>query len=146
MIKMTSRFVFLAILFSIGFLGFSGAYGWSAGQTKYQTISAGQFAQMIDKKDFLLVNVHIPYEGEIAQTDLLIPFNQIDRYQDRLPEDKNSKIVVYCLMGPMGSIAAGTLARMGYTQVFDLQGGMMAWQNLGKEVFNRNPERRSSLL
>jgi rhodanese-related sulfurtransferase len=146
MIKITSRFVFLAILFAIGFFGLSGAYLWSAAQTKYKTISAEQFAQMMDKKDFLLVNVHIPYEGEIAQTDLLIPFNQIDRYQDLLPEDKNSKIVVYCLMGPMGSIAADKLARMGYTQVFNLQGGMIAWQNLGKEVFNRYPERRSSLF
>ena len=135
MIKMTSRFVFLAILFAIGFFGLSGAYGWSADQTKYQTISAEQFAQMMDKKDFLLVNVHIPYEGEIAQTDLLIPFNQIDRYRERLPKDKNSKIVVYCLMGPMGSIAADKLARMGYTQVFNLQGGMMAWQSTGNTLF-----------
>jgi rhodanese-related sulfurtransferase len=46
----------------------------------------------------------------------------------------------------MGSIAADKLARMGYTQVFNLQGGMIAWQNLGKEVFNRYPERRSSLF
>jgi rhodanese-related sulfurtransferase len=137
MIKMTSRFVFLAILFAIGFFGLSGAYGWSAGQMKYQTISAEQLAQMMDKKNFLLVNVHIPYEGEIAQTDLLIPFNQIDRYQDRLPEDKNSKIVVYCLMGPMGSIAADKLARMGYTQVMNLEGGLVAWHNFGKDVLNR---------
>jgi hypothetical protein len=36
-----------------------------------------------------ILTTHIPYEGEIAQTDLLIPFNQIDLYQDRLPEDKN---------------------------------------------------------
>ena len=135
MIKMTSRFVFLAILFAIGFFGLSGAYGWSAGQTKYQTISADQFSQMMDKKDFLLVNVHIPYEGEIEGTDLLIPFNQIDRYPRRLPEDKNSKIVVYCLMGPMGSVAADKLAQMGYTQVFNLQGGMMAWQSAGNTLF-----------
>jgi len=133
-------------LFAFGFYSFSVAYGWAAGQMSYQTISADQLAHMMDKKDFLLINVHIPYEGEIAQTDLLIPFNQIDRYQNRLPEDKNSKIVVYCLMGPMGSIAAGKLARMGYTQVFNLQGGMMAWQNSGKEIFNRYAERRSSLF
>lgn len=146
MIKTKYRYVLLAILLSFGFFGLSAAHGWTQGQMKYQTISADQFSQMMDKKDFLLVNVHIPYEGEIAQTDLLIPFNQIDRYRDRLPEDKNSKIVVYCLTGPMGSIAAGKLAQMGYTQVSNLQGGMVAWRNLGKEVFNRYHERKSSLF
>lgn len=133
-------YVFLAILFCFGLFGLTAAHGWSLGQMKYQTISAEQFSQMMEKKDFLLINVHIPYEGEIPQTDLLIPFNQIERYQDPLPEDKNSKIVVYCLMGPMGSIAADKLARMGYTQVSNLQGGMVAWQNLGKEVLNRHRE------
>jgi rhodanese-related sulfurtransferase len=137
MIKTKYRYVSLVILLSFGFLGFSLAYGWTLDQTRYQSISAEQFAQMMDKKDFLLINVHIPYEGEIAQTDLLIPFNQIDRYQDRLPEDQNSKIVVYCLMGPMGSIAAEKLTEMGYTQVMNLEGGLMAWQNSGKEVLNR---------
>lgn len=138
MIKTKYTYVSLAILFSFGLLGLSVAYGWTLGQMKYQTISADQLAQMMDNKDFFLVNVHIPYEGEIAQTDLLIPYNQIDRYQDRLPEDKNSKIVVYCLMGPMGSIAADKLARMGYTRVFNLQGGMMAWQNIGKKLLMRS--------
>lgn len=137
MIKTKYKLFSLALLFASGVWSFSVAYGWTVGPAKYQTISADQFDQMMDKKDFLLVNVHIPYEGEIERTDLLIPFNQIDRYQDRLPEDKNSKIVVYCLMGPMGSISARKLARMGYTQVFNLQGGMIAWQNFGKEVFYR---------
>ena len=35
---------------------------------KYQTISADQFDQMMDRKDFYLVNVHIPYEEEIDGT------------------------------------------------------------------------------
>ncbi len=146
MIKTKYRLLSLALLCAFGVLSFSVAYGWTVGQTKYQTISADELAQMMNKKDFLLVNVHIPYEGEIEGTDLLIPFNQIDRYQERLPEDKNSKIVVYCLMGQMGSIAAHKLAQIGYMQVFNLQGGMMAWQNLGNEVINRYPERRSSLF
>jgi len=34
----------------------------------------------------------------------------------------------------MGSIAAGKLAGMGYTQVFNLQGGMIAWQSIGKPL------------
>lgn len=73
-------------------------------------------------------------EGEIEETDLLIPFNKIDHFKNQLPEDKDAKVVVYCLMGPMSSIAADKLAGMGYTQVFNLQGGMIAWQSIGKKL------------
>jgi len=103
----------------------------------YKKISVAQFARMLDHKDFTLINVHIPYEGEIEGTDLLIPFNRIDHFKNKLPKDKTAKVVVYCLMGPMGSIAAEQLVNMGYTQVMNLEGGLMAWQNFGKEVLNR---------
>jgi len=32
---------------------------------------------MIENKDFLLINVHIPLEGNIPRTDLEIPFDDI---------------------------------------------------------------------
>jgi rhodanese-related sulfurtransferase len=67
----------------------------------------------------------------------LIPFNKIDGYRNQLPEDKDSRIVVYCMMGPMGSMAAKKLAGMGYTRVFNLQGGMMAWEKIGKSLLIR---------
>ena len=68
----------------------------------------------------------------------------IDHFKNQLPEDKAAKVVVYCLMGPMGSIAAEKMVNMGYTQVMHLEGGLMAWQNFGKEVLNRYDQRRPS--
>ena len=49
---------------------------------------------MFEQKDFVLINVHIPYQGEIPGTELLVPFNQLDRHRKELPEDKGQKIVV----------------------------------------------------
>jgi rhodanese-related sulfurtransferase len=104
----------------------------------YKNISVDQFVKMLDQKDFTLINVHIPYQGEIARTDLLIPFNKIDRHENQLPGDKDAKMVVYCMMGPMGRIAAEKLASMGYSQVIHLQGGMMAWQKVGNKLLIRS--------
>jgi hypothetical protein len=59
-------------------------------------ISASQLHQMMEnKKSFTLVNVHIPYAGEIPKTDLLIPYNKIMEHLNELPA-KDKKIVLYC--------------------------------------------------
>ncbi len=86
----------------------------------------------MDHKDFVLINVHIPYAGEIPETDLLIPFNGIKQHKDELPSDKHTKIVVYCISGPMGYFAAEKLVSMGYSRVIHFQGGMVSWKNAGK--------------
>ena len=41
----------------------------------YWDITPAQLNLMLEHKDFLLVNVHIPYEGEISQTDLFVPYS-----------------------------------------------------------------------
>lgn len=104
-------------------------------------ISVDQLKEMMQNKDFLLVNVHIPYEGEIPGTDLFIPYNEIDANLDKLP-DKNAKIVVYCRSGAMSTVAAKRLAELGYTNVFELDGGFKAWRAAGYPFEVKNQLRR----
>jgi rhodanese-related sulfurtransferase len=101
----------------------------------YATISPDELSKMLQNKDFLLVNVHIPYQGEIPGTDLFIPYNKIDESLDKLP-DKSAKIVVYCMSGRMSAIAASRLAELGYTNIIDLEGGMIAWKQKGYPLLN----------
>jgi rhodanese-related sulfurtransferase len=79
----------------------------------------------------LLINVHIPYEGEIQGTDAFIPFNTIADALDALPADKDAEIVLYCMSGRMSEIAATTLVEHGYTNVRHVRGGMIAWRQAG---------------
>jgi len=41
----------------------------------YRNIGSEQLWTMLQKKDFVLINVHIPYEEELPQTDLFIPIH-----------------------------------------------------------------------
>jgi len=138
MLKTTYGLRVMIILFALVLLGHFSSDGWSIDKKAYKNISVDQFVQMMDQKDFILINVHIPYEGEIARTDLLIPFNKIERYENQLPDDKDAKMVVYCMMGPMGRIAAEKLVSIGYSHVIHLQGGMKAWQRIGKKLLIRS--------
>jgi hypothetical protein len=51
---------------------------------------------MFKNKDFPLVNIHIPFAVEIHETDLLVPYSAVELNQAKFPEDKGSKIVLYC--------------------------------------------------
>ena len=100
----------------------------------YTDVSVAELQTMLANKDFTFVNVHIPFEGNTAQTDLSIPYDQIDQNLDKLPSDKNAKIVLYCRSGHMSAIAAQTLISLGYTNIWNLSGGMVAWEQTGLKI------------
>lgn len=100
----------------------------------YKNITSKELAAQLASKDFFFVNVHIPYEGEIEKTDVFISYDDIENNLDKLPQDKNAKIVLYCRSGRMSAIAAQNLANMGYTNVFNHLGGMIDWEQMGYKV------------
>jgi rhodanese-related sulfurtransferase len=89
---------------------------------------------MLKSKDFVFINVHIPFAGDIAQTDLSIPYDEIEQNLSQFPTDKNAKIVLYCRSGRMSQIAAEKLASLGYTNIWNLDGGMVEWEQAGYEI------------
>jgi len=97
-------------------------------------IGVSDLAAMLKQKDFTLIDVHIPEQVHVPDTDAFIPFNEIDARLSELPQDKNAKIVLYCRSGTMSQIAAKTLIAKGYTNIYNLVGGMNAWQAAGYDV------------
>jgi rhodanese-related sulfurtransferase len=58
--------------------------------------------------------------------------------EERLP-DKGAEIVLYCGGGFRSALAADNLQKMGYTNVFSMDGGIRGWRDKGYPLTKENP-------
>jgi phage shock protein E len=91
-----------------------------------------------DSRVFLL-DVRTP--GEYRQVRLdgarLIPIDQLRQRLGELPKDR--PILVYCAVGARSSQVLRYLAGQGYPEVYNLYGGISAWQLRGLPVIKGSP-------
>lgn len=104
-----------------------------ASESAHAVIGVEAFGALLDDPEVLAVNVHVPYEGELPGTDALVPYDRI-REWDGLPSDRDATVAVYCMSGNMSRQAAMALVEAGYTDVRALDGGMLAWEDAGRDL------------
>ncbi|MBK8290211.1 MAG: rhodanese-like domain-containing protein [Flammeovirgaceae bacterium] len=84
----------------------------------------------------LLVDVRT--QGEYNQGHLsnamLIDYNSSE-FKSRLSKlDKTKAVFVYCAVGGRSNAAVNVLTGMGFKEIYDLQGGISAWQQAKKPI------------
>jgi rhodanese-related sulfurtransferase len=100
----------------------------------YNNVTPQELNTMLKDKNFALISVHIPFAGNIAGTDQSIAYDEIEKNLSQLPADKDAKIVLYCRSGHMSQIAAEKLVALGYTNIWNLKGGMIEWEMQGFDL------------
>lgn len=58
----------------------------------------------------------------------------IERDAEKAIPDKNTEVILYCGGGFRSALATEALQRMGYTNVFSMEGGWRAWNEAGGPV------------
>ncbi len=94
-------------------------------------------ASQPNQKGFVLIDVRSPEEhqdGFIPGTDFNIDFRQIQNRHQELRAELDSHIVVYCQSGHRSNIAADILMSLGYTNVYNVEGSMNAWEEAGYPI------------
>lgn len=68
------------------------------------------------------------YEGGHIEGAVNAPLSSLDANQ--LPYPKDEPIYVICRSGNRSAQAASQLQDAGYTEIYDVSGGMIAWQSI----------------
>ncbi len=89
-------------------------------------------------KDALFLDVRTPAEYEVSHLRSAHRFSQL-----QMPQDRASPIIVYCAVGYRSAIVANQLQKAGYSEVFNLEGGIFQWVNAGEPVYRGEEEVRS---
>ncbi len=80
------------------------------------------------KKDYVLLDVREDYEREEFNIGgIHIPLGNLMASFDKLAAHKNSEMIVYCRSGKRSAMAQELLRQSGFTNVRNLEGGMLAW-------------------
>lgn len=96
-----------------------------------QAILPVEFQELISKQENpQLVDVRTAGEfaGGYVNGALNLDVRSASFAQDISKMDKDRPVFVYCLSGGRSASAARQLVNMGYTEVYDMKGGIMAWK------------------
>ncbi len=90
-------------------------------------ITAKELLQLKEKKaDFQLIDVREPHEVEIASIGGdAIPMGEVMDNLDKITKDK--QVIVYCRSGKRSGSIVQALEQSGYTNVYNLSGGILAY-------------------
>ncbi len=85
--------------------------------------------KMDQKEDFLLIDVRESFEYEMYNIGAkLIPLGTVIEAIPELEDYKDKEIIVHCRSGMRSATAKGLLNERGFTNVRNLTGGILAWQ------------------
>ena len=86
--------------------------------------------------DFVLIDTREESEWAAGHAEGAIHLGKgiIERDIEQTIPDPDQKIVLYCGGGYRSALAADTIEKMGYTEVFSMDGGWRAWKAAGMPI------------
>lgn len=125
------------ILFiALGVITFMLVYSYVGDKLSgFQTVSADEAVRVFNRDAYVLdvrsdAEFKTGYIGEaenISSTEVAGQLHKLAKYKDE-------EILVYCQSGARSAGVAGRLVKEGFTKVYNLRGGVLAWKGAGLPV------------
>lgn len=128
------EFVRMHPLLVIGFVAVLALIIWSEFSRltrKYKQINANEAVQVLNKDNVTLIDVREDSETSngIIKGAKMIPLAEVAARVTDFESKKDSPVLVYCRSGSRSGSACNTLTKNGFTEVYNLSGGIMSWES-----------------
>ena len=102
-------------------------------------MNSDELIEFIELNDAILVDVRTEdeYNSGYIENSLNIDYfsNDFSVNADKL--DKNTPIILYCRSGNRSSMSANKISKLGFKEIYNLEGGILEWIEEGNAiVFN----------
>ena len=87
-------------------------------------------------KNQVIIDIRTPQEFSQGHIEGAINMNYFDHsFMEQIGKyDKSKPIFLYCRSGNRTSSAAAKIAKLGFEEVYDLQGGIMSWSKENLQI------------
>ena len=114
----------------VGLMSFNACAQKAAGKHTKVLAPAEFKAKLAETKNALLLDVRTA--GEVAngkiENSTNIDFNAVDFKAQLAKLDPKKPVFVYCAKGGRSGKTTPTLEELGFTEIYDLEGGFAAWK------------------
>ena len=101
------------------------------GMPNVPNVEVDVLKKALDGKEPVVI-LDVRTEAEYAKSHIAgsvhLPLEQVGQIIAELVPDKNSEVYVYCLSGSRSVYAVDQMTKMGYTNVFNVTSGLLAWR------------------
>ena len=106
------------------------------GNSSINQMNSDELLDFIEINNAILVDVrtHDEYNSGYIENSLNIDYLSNDFSENLEKLDKNIPIVLYCRSGKRSSLSANKLSELGFKEIYNLEGGILEWIELGNSV------------
>ena len=106
---------------------------------KYQQINTNEAVQLLNRDDTVVVDVR---EDKEVSTGIIsgakhIPLASLPQQLSQLNKFKDKPILIYCRSGNRSGTACQKLSQAGFSDVYNLAGGIMSWESANLPISQR---------
>ena len=104
--------------------------------TSINQVNSDELLDFIDINNAVLVDVRTndEYNSGYIENSINIDYFSDDFSENVEKLDKNTPIVLYCRSGKRSSKSANKLSKLGFKEIYNLQGGILDWIEIGNSV------------
>ena len=110
--------------------------GCSSSNEATKKVDPVEFSEVIAQPGVIILDVRTPEEFNAGHIANAININMADsNFSSEVSKlDKNATVAVYCRSANRSAVATKEMAELGFTDMYDMQGGIIDWETAGGPV------------